>query len=101
MSHDFLLSLGPHWALLTLGDVIRYALFATGMWWLLWIVLKRLLARREIRPCSDSKKGGAGSEGGPCCHLAIQGSQIERPIFFHPLARWSPRPAFSLQTCAR
>ncbi|MCL9998935.1 MAG: sterol desaturase family protein [Erythrobacter sp.] len=49
MSQEFLQSLGPHWVLLTLGDVIRYAVFATGMWWLLWVALKRPLARRQIR----------------------------------------------------
>jgi sterol desaturase/sphingolipid hydroxylase (fatty acid hydroxylase superfamily) len=39
-----------HWLLLMLGDIARYAVFATAVWALLWIVLKRPLARRRIRP---------------------------------------------------
>lgn len=49
MSIDSLFSLGQHWVLLTLGDVARYVLFATGVWLLLWFALDRPLAGRRIR----------------------------------------------------
>lgn len=41
--------LGMHWLLLMLGDMIRYALFATSFWLLLWVILARPLADRRIR----------------------------------------------------
>lgn len=46
---DELTGLGTHWVQLMLGDVIRYAMFATGVWLLLWVVLDRFLAHRRIR----------------------------------------------------
>lgn len=55
MSFDDLTAFGTHWVLLMLGDVIRYALFATAFWALLWIVLDRPLAGRRIR--SDRPQG--------------------------------------------
>ena len=47
-THD-LAGLGTHWVLLMLGDMIRYAIFATLFWALLWVALARPLARRRIR----------------------------------------------------
>ncbi len=49
MSSDYLASLGPHWLLLMAGDVIRYIVFATSFWLLLWYALARPLANRRIR----------------------------------------------------
>ncbi len=50
MSIEPLLSLGSHWLLLTLGDVLRYAVFASLTWLLLWRLFARPLARRRIHP---------------------------------------------------
>lgn len=49
MSPDYLASMGQHWVLLMLGDAIRYVIFATSVWLLLWYVLARPLANRRIR----------------------------------------------------
>lgn len=49
MDTQELAGLGTHWVLLMLGDMIRYAVFASLSWALLWVVLARPLARRRIR----------------------------------------------------
>ena len=49
MSFDYLASLGSHWVLLAVGDVIRYVIFATSFWLLLWYALAQPLAGRRIR----------------------------------------------------
>ncbi len=49
MSLEYLASMGQHWVLLMLGDAIRYVIFATSVWLLLWYVLARPLANRRIR----------------------------------------------------
>jgi sterol desaturase/sphingolipid hydroxylase (fatty acid hydroxylase superfamily) len=41
--------LATHWLLLMLGDVLRYAIFTTTAWAVLWILLDRALAHRRIR----------------------------------------------------
>lgn len=50
MTTQELAGLGTHWVLLMLGDMLRYAVFASLFWALLWVALARPLARRRIRP---------------------------------------------------
>ncbi|PTS89424.1 sterol desaturase [Caulobacter sp. HMWF009] len=48
-----LMTLKPYalnWLQATQADVLRYAIFAIGVWLVLWVVLARPLAGRKIRP---------------------------------------------------
>jgi sterol desaturase/sphingolipid hydroxylase (fatty acid hydroxylase superfamily) len=49
MFDSFLSPLATHWLLLMLGDAIRYAIFTTAVWGLMWILLARQLQHRRIR----------------------------------------------------
>lgn len=49
MLDSILPPLAMHWLLLMLGDAIRYAIFTTAVWGLMWFLFKRPLARRRIR----------------------------------------------------
>jgi sterol desaturase/sphingolipid hydroxylase (fatty acid hydroxylase superfamily) len=49
---DFLQALAARWASDMTADLTRYAIFAIGVWLVLWVVLAKPLAGRKVRPQS-------------------------------------------------
>ena len=47
---DYLIALAGQWAANMQTDLARYAIFAIGVWLVLWVALRGVLAARKIRP---------------------------------------------------
>jgi sterol desaturase/sphingolipid hydroxylase (fatty acid hydroxylase superfamily) len=47
---DFVIPVAKSWTESTIADLIRYAAFAFGTWFVVWVVLAKALQNRKIRP---------------------------------------------------
>ncbi len=82
------------WTMDTTVDVVRYAVFAIGVWLLLWVIFRPLLKGRKIRPETPPARQLATEFAVSLRSIAIF-STVGLSLFALEAAGWLPGPAMA------